>query len=100
MELQHIGILIFIGTVLFYLGWTLGRWRLEDRIEKRRKARADQIIKQMFDDIHGQFQMGQETREDLREYQSLRDRLEEALRQEDYESAAQLRDLLKDDKED
>ena len=89
---------ITLGTTLFVVGYFFGKWKGHKQEEIRREKRAKKVIKAMFADL-GQKKDGI----DLDSYigapnsydrQLLEYTLKRALEEEDYEKAAQIRDIL------
>ena len=100
-------ILLYIipaGIILFSFGFWIGKWRGIELEEVRREQRAKKVIQAMFYDMKGQQYYNDKTIniEDLikkaaptdYDKQLLEYSLEQALKDEDYETAARLRDLL------
>ena len=92
------------SLVLFSFGYFIGKWRGSEVEEMRREKRAKKVIQAMFYDMKGQQYYHQKTiniedivnKDDPNTYdrQLLEFSLEEALKNEDYETAARIRDLL------
>jgi hypothetical protein len=100
-------ILLYIlpaGITLFSFGYFIGKWRGSAVEEVRREQRAKKVIQAMFYDMKGQQYYNDKTiniedivnQEAPNSYdkQLLEYSLEQALKDEDYETAARLRDLL------
>ena len=104
MENLNILYAFFLGLSTFTIGYFWGKGRGHRQEEIRREKRAKKVIEAMFADLRAQ----EPGHIDLEQYigapnsydrQLLERTLKEALQEEDYERAAQIRDLL-DNEED
>ena len=99
MEPRDILILLLLALFSFYLGWTLGRWKAQKQWEDRRQKRAEELVGMMFKDLHHLQDENPWTgpRENILNH--LQKEMELALEREDYEKAAQIRDLIKNEEQ-
>ena len=104
MENLYILYAILLGTVTFVIGYFYGKGRGHKQEEIRREMRAKRVIEAMFADLKAQ----EPGHIDLDQYigapnsydrQLLEHTLKQALQEEDYERAAQIRDLLDNEEE-
>ena len=93
MMTTYIALSILLGIGLFPIGWFLGRQRAQKMETIRREKRAAKLIGQMFSDLQMDHLPEKETWDHNIQY--LEHCLKEALDNEDYEKAAQIRDLIK-----
>ncbi|MAZ30836.1 MAG: hypothetical protein CMP57_01945 [Flavobacteriales bacterium] len=92
MTTADITLLLLIGLSCFTVGWFLGRQRAQKMETLRRERRTHKIIGQMFTDLEDGIIEETLWQQNI-DY--LNQSLKEALANEDYEKAAQLRDLIK-----